>query len=65
MKADLSSITDAGNYTIPVKVELQEGYLVFDEYTIDIHVYEGNLDYSKIGTSQENVKSEENKNTGD
>lgn len=65
VKADLSSITDAGNYTIPVKVELQEGYLVFDEYTIDIHVYEGNLDYSKIGTSQENVKSEENKNTGD
>lgn len=58
VKADLSSITDVGNYTVPVTVELKDGYFVFDEFTINIHVYEGNLDYSQIGISQENTKND-------
>lgn len=55
---DLSSIKDPGNYTIPVAIQLPEGYSVFEEYTVEIHVYEGNLDYSEI-------TSNENKNAGD
>lgn len=58
VKADLSTIENVGNYTVPVTVELKDGYLVFDEYTINIHVYEGNLDYSQIGISQDDTKTD-------
>ena len=51
---DLSSIEGTGNYTVPVKIELPEGYSVFEDYTIAIHVYEGNLDYSEIGGQNQN-----------
>lgn len=59
---DLSSVKDSGNYTIPVTIQLPEGYNVFEEYTVEIHVYEGNLDYSEI-TSK--ITSNENNNAGE
>lgn len=59
LTVDLSSIEDTGNYTVPVEIQLPEGYSVFEDYTVAIHVYEGNLDYSEIagqtqtGTTQQ------------
>lgn len=74
---DLSSIQNPGNYTVPVIISLPDGYNVFEEYTVKLHVYEGNLDYSQIAsptgstdeTQKEVEKSEslndnENNNTG-
>lgn len=54
---DLSSIEQPGNYTVPVVVNLPEGYNVSEEYTVDIHVYEGNLDYSEITSQTTNVNT--------
>lgn len=56
---DLSSIENPGNYTVPVVVNLPEGYNVFEEYTVEIHVYEGNLDYSEIASQTTNVVTTE------
>ncbi len=57
---DLSSVKDSGNYTIPVTIQLPEGYNVFEEYTVEIHVYEGNLDYSEITSNENNNAGESN-----
>ena len=49
---DLTNIEETGNYSVPVHINLPEGYAVFDEYTVEIHVYEGTLDYSNIEPRQ-------------
>lgn len=50
--ADFSNLEQTGNFSVPVKIELPDGYSVFDEYTVAVHVYEGNLDYSEIASPQ-------------
>lgn len=75
---DLSSIQDPGNYTVPVIISLPDGYNVFEEYTVELHVYEGNLDYSQLASptggtdesrkelekTEESLKDNDNNNTG-
>lgn len=67
---DLSSIKDPGNYTVPVVINLPEGYNVFEEYTVGIHVYEGNLDYLEMSSETTNAvtagaKDEETENSSE
>ncbi|MDE6313205.1 MAG: hypothetical protein K2M46_06225 [Lachnospiraceae bacterium] len=45
---DFSEVEDTGNYNIPVKLQLPAGYIVFDEYKVAVHIYEGTLDYTEI-----------------
>lgn len=56
---DLSSIENTGNYTVPVKITLPDGYNIFDEYTVAVHVYEGNLEYSQMTTQTQESNEEE------
>lgn len=56
---DLSSIDSTGNYTIPVKITLPEGYNLFEEYTVSVHVYEGNLEYTEMTSNNQNNSEEE------
>lgn len=60
ISVDLSTIEATGNYTVPVTIELPEGYSVSENYTVAIHVYEGNLDYSEIGTQSQSQNIEKN-----
>ena len=60
---DLTNIEEPGNYSVPVHINLPEGYTVFEEYTVEIHVYEGTLDYSNIESSVNNMAVERNKTT--
>ncbi|MBQ2800707.1 MAG: hypothetical protein IJF03_04890 [Lachnospiraceae bacterium] len=60
---DLSNIEEPGNYTVPVLINLPEGYTVFDEYTVEIHVYEGTLDYSEIAAQAANTGGATDKKT--
>lgn len=60
---DLSNIEEPGNYSVPVLINLPEGYTVFEEYTVEIHVYEGTLDYSNIAAQAATTVGENNKTT--
>ena len=60
---DLSNIEEPGNYTVPVLINLPEGYSVFDEYTVSLHIYEGNLEYSEMTSQNQNSGTEEGSTT--
>lgn len=60
---DLSNIEEPGNYSVPVLINLPEGCTVFEEYTVEIHVYEGTLDYSNIAAQVTNAAAETDKAT--
>ena len=60
---DISSIDNIGNYTAPVIITLPEGYSVFDEYTVSLHIYEGNLEYSEMTSQNQNSGTEEGSTT--
>ena len=60
---DLSSIDNTGNYTVPVKITLPDGYNIFDEYTVAVYVYEGNLEYTEMTSQNQSQSSNQEKTT--